>query len=339
MAQLNSIQDRLSALTSRWSVGKKLAVGFGTILFILVALVGYIEYKLTDQEAIQKQVIDLRVPTAIAGHGLVNGINYSLAALRGYMILGKDKFKVQRNEAWSDIDKQLAVMTKMSANWTVPENIKQLAQLKEVLQRFKSAQEQVETISHSVDEQPAMKILLTEAAPKAKKVVLAITAMIDDEKKQPATAERKVLLALLADTRGSFAMGLASIRGYLISGEQKWADDFNRRWSVNSQRLDSLHKNSPLFTQKQQEQFKIYTQQRKTFAPLPAKMFSIRGSNKWNMANYLLGKKAAPEAGKALTILNQMVENQNHLVEVDVQKLEDENYLVKMISIISTIIA
>jgi len=339
MAQLNSIQDRLSALIASWSVGKKLAVGFGAILFILVALVSFIQYKLSDQEILQNQVIELRVPTTIAGHDLVNGINYSLAALRGYMILGKDSFKKQRKQAWLEIDTHLAVMTKMSANWTVKNNIAQLAELKEVLHRFKLAQQEVENISNSVDEQPAMKILLTEAAPKAQKVVLAITAMIDEEKKQAATAERKALLALLADSRGSFAMGLASIRGYLISGEQKWADDFNHRWSVNSARLTSLQKNSFLFTKKQRQQFKIYLQQRIKFSPLPEKMFTIRGSKQWNMANFLLANKAAPEAGKALSILTQLVENQNSLVEMDVQKLKHESSVIKVIAIVATIIA
>jgi len=68
-------------------------------------------------------------------------------------------------------------------------------------------------------------------------------------------------------------------------------------------------------------------------------MFEIRGSKKWNMANYLLGTLAAPEAGKALNILKGMVQNQNDLVAADVDTLKTESTSIKVISIVATIAA
>ena len=78
---------------------------------------------------------------------------------------------------------------------------------------------------------------------------------------------------------------------------------------------------------------------RKEFEPFPPQMFEIRGSNKWNMANYLLGKEAAPRAGKALKILEGMVKNQNQLVATDAQTLQQESANLKTISVIATVIA
>ena len=301
------------------------------VLIIFVMLVVFIEYKLTTQESLQDRIVELRVPTNIAGHDLVNGINYSLAALRGYMILGKDSFKDQRQDAWKEIDRNLAIMTEMSKSWTVPKNIETLKELKSTMGRFRTAQQKVEAVSHSEDEQPAMKMLLTEAAPRASKVIAAITGMINEEKELPATPERKTLLALFADSRGSFALGLASIRGYLISGQQSWVDDFNKRWEVNSARLASIDGNRHLLNQAQLKHYQAYVSYRGEFAPLPPKMFEIRGSKKWNMANYLLGALAAPEAGKALKILKGMVQNQNDLVAADVDTLKTESTSIKVI--------
>jgi len=320
-------------------VGKKLASGFGGVLLILILLVTFIEYKLVSQENLQSQVLELRIPTNIAGHDLINGINYSLAALRGYMILGKDSFKQQRQDAWIDINKNLNIMTEMSKNWTVPKNIETLKDLKAVMAEFRIAQQKVEDISHSSDEQPAMKILLTEAAPRASKIVTAITGLINEEKKQAATPERKALLATFADSRGSFAMGLASIRGYLISGDQKWADDFNQRWTVNTARFETIKKNSRLLTRSQRKYFKTYTDMRNEFLAFPEQMFRIRGSKKWNMANYLLGSEAAPRAGKALKIINAMVDIQNQLAASDTKHLQEESTNLKIISFIAAIIA
>ncbi len=321
------------------SLGKKLGFGFGTVLLILVMLVIFIEYKLTTQESLQDRIVELRVPTNIAGHDLVNGINYSLAALRGYMILGEDTFKNQRLDAWKEIDRNLAIMTEMSKKWTVPKNVETLNELKGVMERFRLAQQKVEAVSHSEDEQPAMKMLLTEAAPRASKVIASITGMINEEKKLPATPERKSLLALFADSRGSFALGLASIRGYLISGQQSWVDNFNKRWEVNTARLDSIERDRHLLTQRQLEHYQTYVRYRNEFAALPPQMFEMRGSKKWNMANYLLGTLAAPEAGKALKILKDMVQNQNNLVAADVDTLKAESTSIKVISIVATIAA
>ncbi len=321
------------------SIGKKLATGFGIVLLILATLVLFIQYKLTTQEALQNRIVELRVPTNIAGHDLVNGINSSLAALRGYMILGKDMFREQRQNAWSEIDRNLDIMTQMSNSWTVSKNIEKLKELKDVMTEFKAAQEKIEAISHSADEQPAMKILLTEAAPRALKVVTAITGLINEEKNLAATSERKALLAMFADSRGSFSLGLAAIRGYLISGQKKWVDDFNKRWEVNSVRLKSIEENRYLMTEAQLEYFKTYVDMRNEFAPLPPEMFEIRGSNKWNMANFLLSSEAAPRAGKALKILADMVKNQNALVAADVETLKSETTNIKVISIIATVVA
>jgi len=339
MSSSMSSSSNSSAFFRNLTIGKKLTAGFGAVLFILVVLVAFIENKLVDQDVLQNRVVELRVPTNIAGHDLINGINYSLAALRGYMILGTDSFKQQRQKAWQEIDQNLGIMTEMSKSWTVSKNIETLKELKIVMAEFKTAQKQVEDVSHTIDEQPAMKILLTDAAPRAAKIVKAITEMINEEKNQEATPERKALLATFADSRGSFAMGLASIRAYLISGDNKWADDFSKRWLLNSERLETIEQNSYLLTNKQKQSFKTYSEMRKEFAPFPPQMFKIRGSKQWNMANYLLSSEAAPRAGKALNILTDMVENQNQLVATDVQKLKAESSNLKVISLVFALIA
>jgi len=333
------ILNNITVFFRNLSIGKKLTAGFGMVLMIIVLLVAFIEFKLSEQDTLQSRVLELRVPTNIAGHDLVNGINFSLAALRGYMILGKDSFKLQREKAWKDIDLQLAFMTDMSKHWTVAKNIETLEELKAVMGEFKIAQQQVEDISHTADEQPAMKILITEAAPRAEKVVGAITGLIDEEKNQPATPARKALLATFADSRGSFALGLAAIRGYLISGDEKWVKKFNNYWKINSERLETIFENQQLLTAKQQEHFEIYLKKRTEFSSWPKKMFEIRGSNKWNMANYLLGSEAAPRAIKALRILAIMVENQNKLVANDVTHLQQQSSNLKIVSFIATVFA
>ena len=60
---------------------------------------------------------------------LLNGINHSLAALRGWMLIGYeeggDKFKSQRKTAWEDeITSSIEEMNILSINWTNPRKCK-----------------------------------------------------------------------------------------------------------------------------------------------------------------------------------------------------------------------
>lgn len=312
----------LSQFTNNITLRAKLIAGFASILVVIAFLVVMVNSGLSNVTTVQDRVINTRVPTNVAGHDLVNGVNYSLAALRGWMILDKENFKVQRAEAWAQIDEHLNLLAEKSKNWTVPENKERLARLQKVLAEFRTAQQQVEDIANTPEEQPANLILFKDAAPRAGKMVASLTALIDIEKAQTPTPERRRLLVALADSRGSFAGGLASIRAYLLSGDQRFAKDFDAKWAVNSDRFAKLKAMTGSLTSAQRGHFKTYSALREEFAPLPPKMFAIRGSDQWNLANYLLGTEAAPRAVAALGILDEMVQSQNELVRTDVAKLE-----------------
>jgi methyl-accepting chemotaxis protein len=244
------------------------------------------------------------------------------------MLTGNVAFKAERAAVWADIARIRADMDRLSSSWTDPANIEKWANFKSTLDEFEVAQRQVEEIAHTVDEHPATKILFEDAAPRASTIIKAITAMIDAEGKLPATPERKALLGMMADVRGSMGMGLANIRAYLLSGDEKFKTIFEKFWATNERRFGDLGNNAHLFTAEQQASFKALKQARTEFALLPTSMFEIRGSKKWNMANYLLITEAAPRGGALLTTLagekqdngartGGMVANQKNLLAVD----------------------
>ena len=313
------------------SICARLVIGFGVVSIILAVSILSTKYMLNDISNISERIISLRVPTAATSAGLVNDINSSLASLRGYMLTGKDVFKVERTSVWDDIDTLSLDMEMFSQSWTNPDNVKKLAEMTSLIEEFRIAQQQVEDIAHSVDQYPANKILLQQAAPKAAILMQEITKMIDNEMTLEATAERKNLLGVMADVRGSTAIGLANIRAYLLSGDVKFKNGFDKAWAKNKRRFADLKGQSSLFSAEQVQAFKKFSAARTEFAPLPPQMFEIRGSDKWNMANYTLVTEAAPRANKILTILagpkeedgsrhGGMVANQKKLLESDAKQ-------------------
>ena len=331
---------RIRHMTGKLNIRARLILGFAVITLTLAAAVGVTVWKVDSVERLTTRIVDLRVPTAFASAGLVNDINSTLAALSGWMLTGNPSFKQQRAAVWADIARIRGEMDRLSANWTNPANVEKWTDFKVVLGEFAAAQQRVEDIAHTADEQPASKLLLTEAAPRAATFIKAITAMIDAEASLAATAERKALLGMMADVRGSMGMALANIRAYLLSGDEKFKEGFERFWATNDRRFADLSDNAYLLSPNQSVSFDRLTAARAEFEPLPPRMFAIRGSDKSNMANYLLVTEAAPRAGKLLETLagakqedgsrtGGMVVNQKRLLADDAQAMARDTALLE----------
>jgi methyl-accepting chemotaxis protein len=330
----------------KFTVQKKIILGFGTVLALVVLVTISNLVNMGHIEDDQLRLIEVDLPSVTAGAELTDGIHLTLAGLRGYMILGDDpalakKFKDERQSGWDLIDQSLQHMNELSQRWTINSNVEKLSDLKNLVEEFRIAQQEVEDISHTPENIPAFNLLITEAAPRATKIINAITAMIDAESVLEATPERKALLKLLADSRGSFAIGLASIRAFLLTGDAQFSREFNAKWAINDARFASLAKPEvlELFDTQQLQAWNSYKTLRNEFAPLPPKMFNMRKGEDWNLANYWLSKKAAPKATAIFEILDEMRALQEQLTKEDQELLIDDAQKMKIIMIIGTLVA
>ncbi len=306
------------------NIRNRLFMGFGAVCVILTLVIGVTIYQLKYIDGQINRIDNLRVPTSAASSSLVKDIYASLASLRGYMLTGNDKFKTDRANVWADIDQEKSSMDILSKKWTNPANVKKWADFKITLEEFRTAQASVEKIANSPEQYPANIILVNEAMPRVATQFSKITALIDMEADMPATAERKNLLGIMADVRGTLGLGLANIRAFLLTGDVAFKDKFDKLWAKNSRRFKDLQKASGLLGPKQFAAFKAFSKARTVFNPIPPRMFEVRGSNKWNMANYTLVNEAAPRAGNLLTTLvgadgkGGMVTSQRNLLSADV---------------------
>ncbi|HER26705.1 MAG TPA: HAMP domain-containing protein, partial [Rhodospirillales bacterium] len=287
------------------NIRDRLIAGFAVMAVILAVAVGMTIFQVSKINTTAKRIINLRLPTAEDSSSLVNSVHASLASLRGYMLTGAKGFKDQRAEEWANIETTVASMDELSKSWTNPKNVENLQVFKGVLEEFRIAQKRVEDIAKTPQEQPATLILVTEAAPLAGVMVKNITKMIDLELqgKGGTGGDRVQILGMMADTRGTLGLGLANIRAYLLTSQDKFANNFKKLWKKNDRRFADLSGQFNNLSADQQAAFKSFETRRKKFSPLPIKMFDIRGSKKWNMANYMLLTQAAPRAAKLLDAL------------------------------------
>jgi len=75
------------------SVGGKINLGFSINTIILAGAIIAVIILLKKFNIILDTVIHHRMVTVQKTHKLLNGVNQSLASLRGWMLLGEEKFK------------------------------------------------------------------------------------------------------------------------------------------------------------------------------------------------------------------------------------------------------
>jgi len=280
----------------------RLIAGFSVLCVLLAAVVGTTIIKVRTVNEATDRTVNLRVPTAMTASDIVAEVYASLASLRGWLITGNDVFKSERAVLWKDIQARGSEMDRLSGQWTVEQNKLDWKQAKPLLDELRNAQDKAEAIAHTIDEQPAAKMLATEAAPLAKLMLQKATSIIDEEGSIASTDARKSLLIGFADMRGSMAMAIGAIRGYLLTADVNFKNEFEELWALNQKKFDALSKRRSEMTADQQAAFDSLVAARAKFAPLPQKMFEIRASDRWNMAQWFLTNEAAPRANKLLDI-------------------------------------
>jgi len=305
-------------------ISTRLTVGCLILLLILAMSSISSIFQITSITQDANKVVELGIPSTQAGASVLNGVNHALAALRGWMLLGKEEFKHDRMLAWdTEITPAIATLNIMSANWSNPENKTLLTDMQTLLKALKQEQKKIEDIAQTIQNIPSIEILYQQAVPQASIMSKEITTLIDIELALPASAERKALLGMMADVRGSLGLALANIRGYLLSGEEHYRENFQQLWQKNQQRFSALKQQQILLNIEQKNSFRIFSQAMTVFAPLPKKMLDSRAQDNWNLANYSYLALAAPLGDKIKVILSAMASNQKALLKSDSAMLLD----------------
>jgi len=318
------VKDNKQSLFGDMRLRTKIGLSFGAMLMILVITVAITVYEVDDIQTVSDRVANLRTPTAEASLSLLNGLNQSLAGLRGWMLLGDPKFKEVSHRAWSEwIDPNLELMEKLTKESHDTEDEKRFQKIKVDFAKLRELENEIEKISHSEKENPALRMLTNDAAPLANKMAQLITDIIDIEGQQPGSDLRKAMLYMMADIRGTTGLGLANLRSYVTSGDDEFKRAFDDLWAINSKRFSDLRQQYKHLTSEQKSLFNQFKISRDNFKVFPSQIFKIRSAEDWNVANHMLATEVAPFAAEIEELLVQSVEHQSELLALDTDHVHD----------------
>ncbi len=315
------------------SIGKKVGMGFGAITLLLMGVVLVTIQQVKTMEVITKRVVDLRTPTAHASLMMLNGINHSLASLRGWIILGDPKFQTERALAWAEqINPSLKQMHELAADWTDPENKVRLQNIEQDINDFHKAQQKIEDIAQTPENSPAQQILFDQAEPLEKTIVAIVSQMINQNMKGTNTPQKKRLVEILANIETTTSLALERADEFLLSGKQEFKKEALENWEKSAASLQTLKEHEKNFSQKQLKNFESLQDALAQFDPLLKDIIRIRSGEDWNRANYWVKTEAAPLAFRIKGLLNEMTAVQEQLLENDVEEISSRtHYLIVLL--------
>ena len=309
------------------TIGKKVGFGFGFMTLVLMGVVLLTIQKVRTMETITKRVVELRTPTAHASLMMLNGINHSLASLRGWIILGDQKFQKERSIAWEEqINPSLNLMHGLAPNWTDSENKTRLKSIEKEINNFKTVQQKIEDMAQTSDNSPAQKILFGQAEPLEKSIVATVSKMIGKEIQDNKTPQNKQLIEILANIETTTSLALERADEFLLSGKQEFKKESQENWKKNIEYIHELKKYRHNFNKDQAKSFESLQVKINQFGPLLEEIIRIRSGDEWNLANHWVKTDAAPVAFRIKELLNDMTSVQEELLESDVAEISRKTH-------------
>jgi methyl-accepting chemotaxis protein len=294
----------IKANLSGFKVRTWLILGFGLMAAILVVIVAVGLRQTQVNGAMTQQMVAERLPSTMTANRLVANVQASTSALRDWMISGNEAFKASRAAIWNEIDQDRQRLDELQQDWDRAEDKADWDQAKALLEQLKAAQAETEAVANSPEEQPALTMLTKDA--KAPEAVFngGTIAMSNEELTQPTTDERKELLVTLADLRQAFALAMASIRAYVMTGDESFIATFEKNWTITGVRVSKIDKMAGLLTKGQTVTFNLLKTQMDKLSKILPKVREVRASPEWNLAQSKLKNNVVPVSDAILDLLN-----------------------------------
>ena len=253
------------------------------------------------------RLTNLQEPTTRAIGQACTGSQQSLAALRGWILLGQDELKVERKQAWSQkIWPALNQLRLLSQDWDDESQQQQLQQARQMLTELEEAQWWIEDVAHTPGNVPAYLALEEDLAPLSERIFTAISALFDLERQK----EQSENLGVMAEFRGRFTRAYSLLQRAVRSGSVVDETPFLENFAMAKESLQQLSRQESKHTSAQQEQLQVIQFELTAFERFAHSTIQQRRRPDWNLAQHWLKTKALIHAQLASESLHQLSTHQ-----------------------------
>ena len=332
-------------LRRKMKIGPKLRIGFGVL--ILLMLVGYGSGIVAGNRATDEinRTTNLRAPLALtSGQAQANWLKME-ADVQAYLALGDQSYRTDYEAAQKKFEeniRELEAILEGSRDLKSPEYTELSKTLAEIRLRYNTWRELVPELFELRDDQlrrePALRILIVDAAPYINTMIVETTTLINTQRQQALTAENLKLISAMYDFRSSFYAMMAGLRGYVTTGRPGFKFEYQANEDVNTQAWNTIQTDQDRLTPSQVEGLGRIEAARAAFLLLPEPMFeAVEGPNA-RTDLFLFRSTAVPLSDAMLDLLDRQANFQQELLQSELNTGREQLATAQVITIVSAVI-
>ena len=309
----------------RLSLGHRLALGLASMAAILAVVVFVTIYRAEANLRQAHAITERQLPRADATNEIARAVAASTSALRGWVLLGDDGFRHERQAVFQERIKP-AVATLTSLLVDADEHLQQqLRHVNAEIEVMRRLQDEIELVAMQPENIPARQLFAENAEPQAEIMGEALTKMIDLEKFQkPSDLRRQILLAL-AETQGSVERMTSTIRAFLLTGDPRFKEAIDTHWTRAVTRQQELFMTDFAFSEEQKLEWSSFSEAFQSFKPYPEKIVALRDRDDWNMAQHRMRYELDTHKAELSAKLESLRARQREILANEVALLLDGN--------------
>ena len=101
-------------MTQQLTTARKVGIGFALMTLVLLSAVAATLWQTARTRTVTHELINRSGPMSDASLRIINGVNYAVSQLRGWILMGDERFKTGRTTAWNDwIDPSVADLKRL----------------------------------------------------------------------------------------------------------------------------------------------------------------------------------------------------------------------------------
>lgn len=335
-----------SRLWQGLKIEPKLRVGFG--ILILLMLIGY-GWSISAGNRATKEInrtTNLRAPLALAsGKAQANWLKMA-ADVQAYLALGDKGYRLSHESAKKEFEAniiELEALLAKSQDFESPGFKESSEALVEVRSHYTEWDLLVQELFKLRDDQlrrePALGILIVDAAPFINTIIVDTTSIINTQKQHEATDHSVELLSSMYNFQSSFYAMIAGLRGYVTTARPGFKFEYQANQDVNTQAWKTIQSNKDLLTPSQLKGLSRIESARKQFLLQPERMFTaVEGPNARTDLR-VFRDQAVPLSDRMLYLLDTEATFQQELLQSELNTGREQLATAQIISICTAIVA
>jgi len=302
------------------SIITQLLLAFGVIILLNIFSNSFVYWITNNISSNFGQLVNTSLPLVKINATLQNEILKSISAVEKQIIVGNNKLLQaqtieSRHSSWDNIERSFNELQILAVNTGFSKN--ELGNTHRLLQQLKIEQQAISERANTPENEPAVKLLTSQAIPLVSSMVEILSDLIELEMEEETDEERRELMKLFADSRNSFAIAISELRAYLLIRNSDNIDRFDQAWLANTDAfVEILDDYEELLTDEQLELWESYAAEREKLAPVTIRAFEMQASPKSNFATYHLNTVVYP--------ITQQITAQLHNLNLHVTKVSDD---------------